>query len=169
MSVALVFENLVGAVRHLARRIGNGREHRTDHRASALRHAGDHAANQANARNADLSIERHRWCRKWLQESECARQPATQIAARHDRINEAGLKQKLAALEADGEFVADGAGGDARATEADERVRFSNVEVAEGAERGDGAAGGWVGQHANEGSAAQLEARDGGERLWQLH
>ena len=65
--VALVFENLVGAVRHLRRGIGNGREHRTDHRASTLRHAGDHAADQANARNADLSIERHRWCWKWLQ------------------------------------------------------------------------------------------------------
>ena len=104
-----------------------------------------------------------------MQKSECARQPAAQVAARHDRIDEAGLKQELAALKADGELVADGASGDARAAEADQCIRFGNVEVAEGAERGDGAAGGWVGQHANEGAAARLEARDGGEGLWQLH
>jgi hypothetical protein len=66
VSVALVLKNLVGAIRHLVRSISDWRKHRTDHRASTLRHAGDHAANQANARNRNLSIERHRWCRKWL-------------------------------------------------------------------------------------------------------
>ena len=104
-----------------------------------------------------------------MQKSECAREPAAQIATRHDRINEAGLEQKLAALETNREFVANSASGDARATEADQCIRFGNVEVAECAERGDGAAGGWVGQHANEGAAARLQARDGGKGLWQLH
>ena len=101
VSVALILENLVGTIRNLRRRVGDGREHRADHRASALRHAGDHAADQANARNWNLAIERHRWCREWLQKPKCARQPAAQIAARHNRVDEARLQQKLAALKAD--------------------------------------------------------------------
>ncbi|MFM2194180.1 MAG: hypothetical protein RLZZ460_850, partial [Chloroflexota bacterium] len=83
--------------------------------------------------------------------------------------DEARLQQELAALKADREFVANGAGGDARSTKADECIRFGNVQVAKGAERGDGAAGRWVGQHTNKGAAAQLEARNSGECLRELH
>jgi hypothetical protein len=75
----------------------------------------------------------------------------------------------IAALEPNRKFVANGAGGDARAAETNEGIRFSNVEITKSAERGNGAAGGWVGQDANEGAAAQLESRNSGEGLWQLH
>jgi fructose/tagatose bisphosphate aldolase len=169
VSVPLVLKNLIGTIRHLVCGVGNGRQHGANHCASTLRHAGDHATNQAHTRNRNLAIERHCWCWKWLQQAECAREPAAQIASRHDRIDETRLQQELAALEANRQFVANGASRDARATETDECIRFGNVQVAECAERGDGAAGGWVGQHANKGAAAQLQSRDGGERLWQLH
>ena len=127
VSVALILKDLVGTICHLVRRVGNRREHRTNHCASTLRDASDHATDQAHTRNRNLSIERHRWCGEWLQESECAREPAAQVAARHDRINESGLKQKLAALEANREFVANGAGRDARATETDQCIWLGNV------------------------------------------
>jgi hypothetical protein len=67
VSITLVLENLVGTIRHLARRVGNGRKNGTDHCASTLRDTSDHPADQAHTRNRNLSIERHRWCGEWLQ------------------------------------------------------------------------------------------------------
>jgi hypothetical protein len=131
VSVALVLQDLIGAVRYLACNVGNWCEHAADHGACTLRHAAHHTTNESNARNVDLLIERNGRGWKWLQEAECANQPLTQIRPRNDRINESSLQQELGALESGGEFVANRSSRDARAAESNQRIRLCNVQVTE--------------------------------------
>ena len=169
VSVALVLQDLIGAVRHLARNVGDWCEHAADHGACTLRHAAHHTTNQADAWNVRLLIERNGWSRKWLQETQCANQPRAQIRSRHNRINESCLQQEFGALETGGEFVANRSRRDARAAESNQRIRLGNVQVTERTERCNRAARRWVGEEADKSATSGLEARNGGERLRQLH
>src|SRR5579863_158088 len=66
-----------------------------------------------------------------FQELQRADQIVLQIAAVDDGVEEAFFEQELGALEAFGEFLADGLLDDARAGEADKRAGFGDVEIAE--------------------------------------
>ena len=92
-----------------------------------------------------------------------------QLGPADDPVDEAVLEQELGALEARRQLLGDRAGRDARAGEADERVRLGDVDVAEGRERGEDAAGRRVGQDRQERHAAALQALERRQRLGQLH
>ena len=95
VSITLVLQDLVGAIRHARCGRSNWRQDAANHCARTLRNTSHHATNQSNAWNVDLLIERHGRSWKWLQQTECANDPWPQVAARNDRINEAGLQQEL--------------------------------------------------------------------------
>jgi hypothetical protein len=79
------------------------------------------------------------------------------------------LEKKLAALEAVGQFLANGLFDDARASEADEGAGFGNIKIAEHGEAGSNAAGGGIGEDADVGQARFIELHEGGRELGELH
>ena len=66
VSITLVLQDLIGAIRNARCGRCHWRQDAADHCASALRNTSHHATNQSNAWNVDLLIERHSRCRKWL-------------------------------------------------------------------------------------------------------
>ena len=104
-----------------------------------------------------------------LQVVEQERQALAQLRTRHDLVDEAVAVQELGPLEALRQLVPGGAGRHARASEADEGIRFSQVDVTERRERGEDAARGGVGEDADVGHASQGQALHGGAGLDQLH
>ena len=70
-----------------------------------------------------------------------------QFQPRHHHVDHAVLHQIFGALEAFGQFLADGLLDDARAGKADQRAGFGDMHVAQHRIGGGDAAGGRVGQH----------------------
>ena len=83
-----------------------------------------------------------------------------QLAAIDDDVEHAVLEQELAALEPLGQRLADGLLDDARAGEADQRLRLGDVQVAEHREAGRHAAGRRVGQQRDVGQPRAVEPRE---------
>ena len=83
-----------------------------------------------------------------------------------DPVDEAVAEQELGALEALRQLLRDRPGRDARAGEADERLRLGDVDVADGRERGEDAAGGRVGQDRDERHAGVAQPLDAPRASW---
>jgi hypothetical protein len=66
VSITLILQDLIGAIRHTRCSRSNWRQDAADHRAGTLRNTSHHATNQSNAWNVDLLIERHGRCWEWL-------------------------------------------------------------------------------------------------------
>ncbi len=86
-----------------------------------------------------------------------------------DGVEEAFFEEEFGALEAFGEFLANGLLDDAGSGEANEGAGFGDVEVAEHGEAGGDAAGGGVGEDADVGDAGLVELREGGRDFGHLH
>ena len=95
-----------------------------------------------------------------------ARERLLQLAPVHDHVQHAVLEQELRALEALGQLLADRLLDDARPGEADQGAGLRHVQVAEHRERGGDAAGGGIGQQADEGQPRLVEAARGPPRSW---
>ena len=79
------------------------------------------------------------------------------LAPIDDDVEHAVLEQELAALESFGQLLADGLLDDARAGEADERLRLGDVDVAEHREARGHAAGRRIGQDRDVGEPRAIE------------
>ena len=79
-----------------------------------------------------------------------------QLLALDDHVDHAMLKKKFRPLKLIGQLLLDRLLDDTGTGEPDQRLRLRDVQVAERAERGDRAARGRIGQHADEGAATQL-------------
>ena len=86
--------------------------------------------------------------------------------ARHHVVQHAVLEQKFAALEALGQFLADGLLDDARAGEADQRARFGDVQIAQHGVAGGDAARGGVGEHADVRQRGPRPGASARRRFW---
>ena len=76
------------------------------------------------------------------------------------------LEQELAALESFGQLLADRLLDDARAGEADQRLRLGDVEIAEHREARRHAAGRRIGEHGDVGQPRPIEPRRARRRSW---
>ena len=81
-----------------------------------------------------------------------------ELAPIDDHVQHAVLEEELAALEALGQLLPDGLLDDARAGEADQRLRLGDVHVAQHGEARGHAAGRGIGQHARCTAAARDRA-----------
>src|SRR2546423_3237265 len=92
-----------------------------------------------------------------------------ELRARDDLVDEAVVEKELGPLETLRQLFSDGLARHARARKADERTRFGQDDVAERRERRQDTACCWIGEHANERNGRLVEARDGRDRLGELH
>ena len=90
-------------------------------------------------------------------EAQDARDHVLHLAAIDDGVEHAVLEQELAALEPLGQRLPNRLLDDARAGEADERLRLGDVDVAEHREAGGDAAGRGIGQHRDVGQPRAIE------------
>ena len=102
-------------------------------------------------------------------EAQHAGDDVLQLAPIDDDVEHAVLEQELAALEALGQLLPDRLLDDARAGEADERLRLGDVEVAQHREARGHAAGRRIGQDRDVGQPRAIEARERGADLRHLH
>ena len=94
---------------------------------------------------------------------------ALHLEAARDAVDHPVLEQKLAALEALGELLADGGLDDARSGEAHEGLGLGDVHVTEEGEAGGDAAGRGMEEHADEWHVGVAEALARGHGLGHLH
>ena len=75
------------------------------------------------------------------------------IAELHHRVQEPVVQQKLAALKTGRQLLTNGLLDHSGTRETDQRSRLSDVQISQHRETGGHAAGGRIGQHADEGQA----------------
>src|SRR4051794_4568694 len=103
------------------------------------------------------------------EEPEQLRDLAPEVRPRDDPVDEPVPEQELGALEPRRQLLPDRAGADARAGEADEGIRLSEVDVAHRRIAREGAAGGGIGHDRDVRHAAFPQALERGHRLRELH